>query len=479
MAAIDLRYIFSFLSTQKAIRVTTFMQRLRAPELAGGAGEAGPKNEGQEMAKEDGNVGVTNTKYTNLEVTAGKKSMEVKEGDKGKGEVTTAGEANRSNGALQASFLVGVASTAGSLNKARTSPKLAGHHQDKEGLSMSKSDSTTKNAALWGQSRNTPEKKAMLLDLDTAKLAESRGTKVIVLEQEDGSSEEKKLPFPEMASRRKMVAVLSRSPDKGGRSIMPTAAPHAGQDKAVWHEGLKGERGQDVGPGSWCQTQLPEAVAEKTAESPKGRDKIMEGLEKSSSDFSVSKVKQAGVDFEQTECPSLSGKTTVREEREVRAGLSEYASHYCPPYSSSGGVVFSGFGAEGSRSSDWMMDSVIEQIERQMAAVLEKIEGDMPSLLEQISDCPEQKAKSAHSSPSPRHGALPQATPPPLPTSPRPPLPSLPHLNIQPPSYRPPPPPVFPLRSPLAAPELGEKNMQLAEGRPAQSPRGGQAARGL
>ncbi|XP_023693077.1 caM kinase-like vesicle-associated, like [Paramormyrops kingsleyae] len=466
---------------RKAIRVTTFMQRLRAPELAGGAGEAGPKNEGQVTAKEDGNVGVTNTKYTNLEVTAGKKSMEVKAEEKGKGEVTTAGEANRSNGAVQASFLVGVApaSSAEALNKARTSPKPAGHHQDREGVSMSKSDSTTKNAALWGQSRSTPEKKAMLLDPDAAKLAESRGTKVIVLEQEDGSSEEKKLPFPEMASRRKMAAVLSRSPDDGGRSVMPTAAPPAGQDKAVRHEGLKGERGQDVGPGSWCQTQLPEAVAEKTAESPKGRDKTMEGVEKSSSDFSISKVKQAGVDFGQTECPGLSGKTSVKEEREVGGGLSGYVSPYCPPYSSSGGVVFSGFGAEGSRSSDWMMDSVIEQIERQMAAVLEKIEGDMPSLLEQISDCPEQKAKSAHCSPSPRHRALPQATPPPLPTSPRPPLPSLPHLNIQPPSYRPPPPPVFPVRSPLAAPELGERNMQRAEGRSAQSPRGGQAARGL
>ncbi|MGH0157050.1 UNVERIFIED_CONTAM: hypothetical protein FKN15_032879 [Acipenser sinensis] len=34
----------------------------------------------------------------------------------------------------------------------------------------------------------------------------------------------------------------------------------------------------------------------------------------------------------------------------------------------------------------WKMDTVIEQIEKQMAAVLEKIEGEMPSLLEQISD---------------------------------------------------------------------------------------------
>lgn len=247
---------------------------------------------------------------------------------------------------------------------------------------------------------------------------------------------------PDTPNRRKMAANLSL--DQGIGHGPKTSGPAVENEQAAANE-EKAEAAskQEKSPGSWCQTQLPETVAEGQVgagilgeSSPGGREQ--EGGRRNTSGKHVHSL-YAGIDSS-----SLGRKKTVYVQGQ--RGSSHAAAcrnPYCSPYSVNSGAAYDDLKG-GDASSDWQMDSVIEQIEKQMAAVLEKIEGDMPSLLEQIRDCPESlpKAKSAHSSPSFCHRSYQdRCTPPPLPTTPRPPMPSLPHLTIPPPSYPPPTPP--------------------------------------
>lgn len=225
------------------------------------------------------------------------------------------------------------------------------------------------------------------------------------------------------------------------------------------------EKKQEMDDGSWCQTQLPEAVAERPAglevgvgvgsmrvgtgmetgglgtfgagagagifgigvgsgvgprigprgdASPIGRD---QRADRHSVEFSMSrgepKPSEGGYSYSIGSLGSSRslGRHTTAYGQEVELG--GYGGSYCSTLygSGGGGGMYGGLGhggvrvrGHGSSTADWQMDSVIEQIEKQMAAVLEKIEGDMPSLLEQISDCPPppEPPRSTHTSPSSR-----------------------------------------------------------------------------
>lgn len=259
----------------------------------------------------------------------------------------------------------------------------------------------------------------------------------------ENSVEKKSSSFPETPKPRKMAANLSM--DHGSCSDAKTEMVSTGKEQSVKKE-KKTEAVPDVQPSSWCQTQLPEAVAERPVEvgavgevKPKSKD-----VKKAKTDKGSQSVKNIQCSYEGFGSTSLGRdkKAFMQDVQEIH-GASRYGNPYCPAYSVSGGAVYGGLEPGGGASADWQMDSVIEQIEKQMAAVLEKIEGDMPSLLEQISDHPETlpRAKSASSSPSPRPRTQHHSTPPPLPTTPRPTMPSLPHLTIPPPAYPPPSPP--------------------------------------
>ncbi|XP_018580921.2 caM kinase-like vesicle-associated, like [Scleropages formosus] len=479
---------------KKAIRVTTFMQRLRAPEAGGGASDGDPEGQDQEAREEGVDVsgeGVTPKSINSVshKVTVENRPEEDEREERKESEVVTkSGDVKKVAGVISASPVVGVcpASTAELLCEPNALARATGQEpgNGKESLKKKGDGGAKKTATNLGQDKTPSEKKAAL-NPDPMKIPDSRGTKVIVLEQEVSGIEEKKTAsFSETGGRRKMAAVLSHSVDHSGGSAAPATAPSASHDKLMQQHERKGQRGQDTVPSSWCQTQLPEAVAEKTAErggvgdvSPRVRGGEMEGTGKSNSEFGIPKGKQGGMDYGVSGSSSPGQKKTMSFQEEREAGVPGFGAHYCPTYSPSGGTVFSSLGA--SSSSDWMMDSVIEQIERQMAAVLEKIEGDMPSLLEQISDCPETKPKSSHSSPLGRPRTRHQSSPPPLPTSPRPPLPTLPHLDIQPPTYPPPPPPTFIHTYTQSVPMQDDRDGQRAETRSGQSPRGGVAGRGL
>ncbi|XP_077402756.1 caM kinase-like vesicle-associated, like [Vanacampus margaritifer] len=243
---------------------------------------------------------------------------------------------------------------------------------------------------------------------------------------------------------------------------------------------------KDGNDGSWCQTQLPEAVAESSvgatatpaiapgaaadvslgvqlrgeASPMLRRDRDAKKTDRYSAEFNIAGESPAAGHgcYAIGSTASLGRHATPynRDIGNVGMGMTgPYGSPYCTLYASGRSVGMYGTGLHhggvgSSATSDWQMDSVIEQIEKQMVAVLEKIEGDMPSLLEQISDCPPEplRIRSAHASPATSRGRTSHhtssetlATPPPLPTSPRPALPSLPRLTIPPPSYPPPSPP--------------------------------------
>jgi len=264
---------------------------------------------------------------------------------------------------------------------------------------------------------------------------------------------------------------------------LPPTTPTAGTGSTEKRPATQREP-KDVTDGSWCQTQVPEAVAERSvavtpamgpgtgvdvvpevrlrgdASPVGGRDRDARTTDRYSAEFSIARPGPATGQgcYAVGSSASLGRHDTPYNPDIATVGMGMagcYGSPYSSLYTSAGGVGMYGTGLPhggggSSATSDWEMDSVIEQIEKQMAAVLEKIEGDMPSLLEQISDCPAEppRARSTHASPATSRARSSQhsttattATPPTLPTSPRPVLPSIPRLTIPPPSYPPPAPP--------------------------------------
>lgn len=288
---------------------------------------------------------------------------------------------------------------------------------------------------------------------------------------------EKKSPFHDTPNRRKIAANLSM--DHGSCSDAKTGTLSTGKEPPLQSEDKK-DTVHDMTASSWCQTQLPEAVAERPAEvgapcevNPKSKE-----LKKGRADKGSQSVKNIQSVYAGLGSSGLGQTVFEQELQEMVHGASGYGSPYCPTYSVG---QYGGLDAGSAASADWQMDCVIEQIEKQMAAVLEKIEGDMPSLLEQISDHPETlpRAKSASSSPSPRPRSYHHSTPPPLPTTPRPVMPSLPHLTIPPPSYPPPSPPSQILGHSHPTPDESTSDGQKSTKRSGQSPRGSVSGKGL
>uniref|UniRef100_A0A3Q3JEH8 Protein kinase domain-containing protein n=1 Tax=Monopterus albus TaxID=43700 RepID=A0A3Q3JEH8_MONAL len=281
--------------------------------------------------------------------------------------------------------------------------------------------------------------------------------------------------------------------------------------KAKWRKEQKDET-----DASWCQTQVPEGMAERSVgvvvtpaigsgagvdvgagvrlrgnATPVGRrGSDTRRTDRYSAELSLATAGPAAGQGCYTVGSSASlGRHATSYNPEVETGAmgmaGSYGSSYSSLYMSGGEVGMYGTGLQlgvsgSSATSDWQMDSVIEQIEKQMAAVLEKIEGDMPSLLEQISDCPVEspRARSTHVSPatsrarSSQHSStVTSVTPPPLPTSPRPALPSLPRLTIPPPSYPPPSPPTQASLKSVGKQE--DRDGQRGAAHSSQSPRAG------
>ncbi|KAM7411815.1 hypothetical protein PAMA_021678 [Pampus argenteus] len=481
---------------RKAIRVTTFMQRLKnsdaftdsSAEVQGG--EEGGNVEGgvSQSTSDEGEKGATDEGVTSnsvsLEVTVENRPGIDQDGEKQE-------EVKMSIGP---SVGISPSDIQESLCLSKATHKLEQEEPNKLGAKKAAGDGTRKIAANLGQNKVAPESTPVVTPEPT-KLSDSiSGTK------HPSTS-------PEPSSKRKMAATLHGPPPTA--SVATTTSPEKRP------AGTQREQ-KDETDGNWCQTQLPEAVAERSvgasvtpaigpgagvdigpgvrlrgdASPEAGRDRDARRTERYSAELSIARAGPTTGHgcYAIGSSASLGRHATPYNPEIGTVGMGiagSYGSPYSSLYTTGGGVGMYGTGLHhggggSSTTSDWQMDSVIEQIEKQMAAVLEKIEGDMPSLLEQISDCPPEppRARSTHASPatsrtrSSQHSSTESpATPPPLPTSPRPALPSLPRLTIPPPSYPPPSPPTQ--SSAQAAEEQDDRDGQRGAARSSQSPRAG------
>ncbi|TWW56726.1 CaM kinase-like vesicle-associated protein [Takifugu flavidus] len=485
---------------RKAIRVTTFMQRLKnsealmdnSAEIQGseevGDGEGGPSQATSDEGDKGISEGGVTSSSASLEVIVESMPPGIEEDDrKHKAEEKQDG-VNKTIGPS-----VGISPSEGpepfcqqSQSNAETTPLQ--EDPDNFGGKQFPGNGTRKMAASLAQNA------VAACSVSPARTRDSP-------KQSDGSPctcVDKKLssPLPDPRSKGKMTAALHGTPSTGSQENR--AAPHSKEQKG------EGDR-------SWCQTQIPDAVAEKSVPasvtpapgaggdvgvrlrgnvSPASRRDARK-TDRHSAEISIPRVDPATGQgcYAIGSSASLGRHATPYNPDIGTVGLGIPGS-YGSPYGSlfASGMYGTGLqhgGGGSSTSSDWQMDSVIEQIEKQMAAVLEKIEGDMPSLLEQISDCPVEspRTRSTHASPATSRAHSSQhsltgtsATPPPLPTSPRPALPALPHLSIPPPTYPPPSPPTQ--SSPQAAGEQEDRDGQRDAARFRQSPRAGMG-RGL
>ncbi|KAM3618675.1 uncharacterized protein V6R79_023378 [Siganus canaliculatus] len=497
---------------RKAIRVTTFMQRLKNSEAlidssaeGQGSEEAGDGEGGVSQGTSDegdkgtSDGGVTSSSVS-LEVTVESTPPDMDQDEMKSKVIEKPEEVKMSIGPSVGTSPSDIQQSFTQQSQSKPTPKLTQDQSNKVGVKKSSGDGTRKMAANLGQNKVVPEFRP-----PTAMTPEPSKTS----DNSSGISLDKKntSPSPDPASKRKLAATLQGHPPSG--SAAPTQSPNMPREQ------------RDESDGSWCQTQVPEAVAERSvavAVSPaivpgseveaglgvrlRGdgspmvrRDRDARRTDRHSAEFSIARAGPAtGPGCYAAGSSASLGRHATPFNPDVGSGglgiAGGYGSPYSTLYSSGGGMGMYGTGLQHGRGGssttiDWQMDSVIEQIEKQMAAVLEKIEGDMPSLLEQISDCPADtsRARSAHTSPAVSRARCSQqasiatsATPPPLPTSPRPALPTLPRLSIPPPSYPPPSPPTQ--SSPQTGDEQEDRDGQRDAARSRQSPRAGMG-RGL
>ncbi|XP_029010997.1 caM kinase-like vesicle-associated, like [Betta splendens] len=492
---------------RKAIRVTTFMQRLKnsealtdssaegqAAEEAGdgeGGVSQGTSDEGDKVTSDGG---VTSSSVS-LEVT-----VENTPAAMDHGEGSSKPEDKQGQGKMSVGSSVGTSPSDIQEPRCQSNavPQVTHEEAEKGGAKRAAGDGTRKMAANFGPHKVVPESKPT-----PTEAPESSKLTGCSLGNHQASAS------PDPSSKRKMAAKL-RGPSSTasvGASASPEKRPGAQRQQ------------KDETDASWCQTQVPEAVAERSvgalvapgvgpgaadvglgvrlrsdASPMSRRDREARTMDRYSAELSVARAGAAGPGcFTVGSSASLGRHAAPYNPEGGTVGMGTaggYGSPYTSLYTGAAAVGMYGTGLPhtaggGGATSDWQMDSVIEQIEKQMAAVLEKIEGDMPSLLEQISDCPSDspRARSAHASPAASRARSSQhpptatsATPPPLPTSPRPTLPSLPRLTIPPPSYPPPSPPTQ--ASPQAAGEREDRDGQSVPACPSQSPRCGMG-RGL
>ncbi|TSM04844.1 CaM kinase-like vesicle-associated protein [Bagarius yarrelli] len=449
---------------RKAIRVTTFMQRLRASEL----GSTEVAKEGQRAVQADGKgiKGITTDSGRGSTVCMSKEMMV--ENTQIEDQENKEQEEDETAGTISASEM------SKSLLQTDSSTQTQEEEQVKVVEKKANVDVSHNVATVSGQEK-TEARQEPTCNINT-KSSKCQKNKFIT----EKEATDKKVTA-DTPNRRKMAANLSLDQKLGpGAKTISSAFE---EEQTVANEEKTDTTGkQERNPGSWCQTQLPETVAEGQIgtgpigeSNSKGREKEGGNQDKSGRHVhsSYASMNSSGLGHKKT--------VHVQEQRDTSHSVCMNTFGSCPAYSVSSGAAYSDL-QEGDASADWKMDSVIEQIEKQMAAVLEKIEGDMPSLLEQIRDCPESlpRAKSAHSSPSVRHRSYQdRSTPPPLPTTPRPPMPSLPHLSIPPPSYPPPNPPTQTQTHNQLATEQGDRDGQKNAARLTQSPRGGISGRGL
>lgn len=483
----------SFVSfLQKAIRVTTFMQRLKNSEALMdnsaeiqdskevGDGEGGPSQTTSDEGEKGKSEGGVTSSSVSLEVIVESPPLGIEDANR-----KCKAKENQNGVKKSIGPSVGISPSEcqepfGEQSQSNAVPKPMQEAPDNVGGKHYTANGTRKVSDGLGQNAVAAGSLSPAVAHNLAKQSEGSSC----------SKADKKHMFP--------------SPDHCSKAQV-TAAFHSPTEKRT---AMRSNEQKDESGRSWCQTQIPDAVAERSVPAsvtpaPGPGDGVDVGVrlrgkaspasrrddrrtDRHSAEFSIPRVgPSTGQGCYAIGSSASLGRHATPYNPDIGTVGIGIPGSYGSPYSSlfTSGMYGAGLqhgGGGSSTSSDWQMDSVIEQIEKQMVAVLEKIEGDMPSLLEQISDCPAEspRTRSTHASPaasrahSSQH-SLPgtSATPPPLPTSPRPALPALRHLSISPPTYPPPSPPTQSSSQPTG--EQDERDGQRDPARFRESPRAG------
>ncbi|KAK5605800.1 E1 ubiquitin-activating protein [Crenichthys baileyi] len=243
---------------RKAIRVTTFMQRLKnsealndsSAEVQGeeqvGDGEGGlSQGTSDEGDKGTTDEGITSSSVS-LEVTVEttQAGMERDEGTIKVGVKTE--DANTPEGPS-----VGTSTSDGQehLGQSSSGPKLAQEELNKPGATREAADESRKIVANLGQAKVVPEvKQTPVVIPELSRLLKSSPGPNLCKQHSSGS--------PEQTGKLKMAATHHDT------TVAPTASPSLEKKPATQ------STQKDETDGSWCQTQVPEAVVERSVVAP-------------------------------------------------------------------------------------------------------------------------------------------------------------------------------------------------------------------
>lgn len=142
----------------------------------------------------------------------------------------------------------------------------------------------------------------------------------------------------------------------------------------------------DMSTGSWCQSQLPGAMTEKGISLNESKD--LKGKSSNAGEDGGDLKLNMSTRKGENSCtlassPGLENNNDASGQKQVEMPIPGLHCSPCPS-----GATSLDLGKAAGRSSDWQMDSAIEQIEKHMAAVFEKMEEDLPSLLDHIAEPP-------------------------------------------------------------------------------------------
>uniref|UniRef100_A0AAQ6IFV7 CaM kinase-like vesicle-associated protein n=1 Tax=Anabas testudineus TaxID=64144 RepID=A0AAQ6IFV7_ANATE len=372
---------------RKAIRVTTFMQRLKNSEAlidssaeAQGGEEVGDQEGGVSQGTSDEGDKVT----SDGGVTSSSVSLEVTVENTPEG--MDHDEERRKEGEKQVKTNIGPSvgispsDIQEPLGQSNAAPKLIQDEADKVGAKKAAGDGTRKMAANFGQNKIVPESKLTpVVTLDSSKLSGGSSGTNLDIKHTHAS--------PDPSGKRKMAATLH-----GPSPTTPSAGTASPDKRSATQREQKNEA-----DGSWCQTQVPEAVAERSvgtlvtsavgpgagvdaglgvrlrgdASPVSSRDKDARRIERYSAELSLARAGPAsGQGCYAVGSSASLGRHATPYNPDIgtvgRGIAGSYGSPYSSLYTSGGAAGMYGTGLQhtaggSSTTSDWQMDSVIEQ----------------------------------------------------------------------------------------------------------------------
>ncbi|XP_048874383.1 caM kinase-like vesicle-associated protein isoform X2 [Brienomyrus brachyistius] len=339
---------------RKAIRVTTFMQRLRSMESSGGPGD---EDVGAEVGDEAGGKG-------DVEEVASGSTVELSKGGQAENKAIGEKEGGGENGDVE--------KVRGDTCRGGTRGGGAGEigSAKPQALLKSMGEGTDTNSAGGKKETVTGTGEAMMSD-DRASSAYQKTYNSEGMKDSCGA-------VTQNCQKREPV-ISPQLNDCSGPTAM-TVTPTAVQKIPS----LADKKMPDVSTGTRCQSQLPGAMTGISLNRSEDLKQTSSNAGEDGGDLKLSMSTRKG----ENSCtlagsPGLGNNNGASGQKQGEMPSPGLRCSPCPS-----GATSLDFGKAEGRSSDWQMDSAIEQIEKHMAAVFEKMEEDLPSLLDHIAEPP-------------------------------------------------------------------------------------------